>query len=253
VPKRLDWDTRRVQAALDGARELVIPPGASVNLFDVAGLLFDPVHRYHYPGGQTLRGNMTPQFRVQFEAAAHAVGQDPAHYDHWRPLVTAIALLSDSQKHAALNPQGPQKTLMQLARAKNVHVRRLANYSMGELLRAFNGAAPDAPDKCLALAVDLTPRLPALSAQLGQVWARGDVEAARAQQAEITSDRCFAAVPGIQRLQDRMTRDWAKGLAQSMARPGKTVLAIDMESLTRDGGLLDQLKAQGLEVTGRAY
>jgi uncharacterized protein YbaP (TraB family) len=249
----MEWDSRRLSTALDGARELIIPPGAAINLFDIAGLLLDPSHRYHYTGGQTLRGAMTPQMRDKFEAVAQAVGQDPAHYDHWRPMVTAIALLSDAQKHDALNPEGPQKALIALARAKNVPTRRLTNYSMGELLHAFNDSTPDAADTCLALVVDLIPRLPALSQEMGQAWAKGDVNATRAGRAEITSDRCFTAVPGIQKLQDRMTEDWAKGLAQTLQKPGKTVLAVDMESLTRQGGLLDQLRAQGLDVTGRTY
>jgi uncharacterized protein YbaP (TraB family) len=253
VPKRMPWDTRRVEAALTGARELVIPPGASISILDIAGLLLDPFHRYHYPGGQTLRGAMTPQVREQFETTASALGQDPAHYDHWRPLIASIALLADAQKHDALNPEGPQKTLMQLARAKNVPTRRLANYSLGELVRAFNNASPDAADTCLALVLDLVPRLPALSARIGDAWAHGDVDGARQGQAEITSDRCFTAVPGMQKLQDKMTQDWAKGLAQTLQKPGKTVLAIDMDSLTRSGGLLDQLRAQGLDVTGKTY
>jgi uncharacterized protein YbaP (TraB family) len=253
VPKRLSWDTRRVEAALTGARELVIPPGASITILDIAGLLFDPFHHYHYPGRQTLRGAMSPGMREKFEATASALGQDPAHYDHWRPLVAAIALLADAQKHDALNPEGPQKTLMQLARAKNVPTRRLANYSFGEFVHAFSNAPPGATDTCMALVLDLVPRLPALSARIGEAWAHGDVDGARQIQGEITSDRCFTAVPGMQKLQDKMTQDWAKGLAQTLRTPGKTVLAIDMESLTRPGGLLDQLRAQGLDVTGRAY
>ena len=253
VPKRLQWDTRRIEAALEGSRELVIPPGASIGLLDVAGLLFDPSHRYHYPGGQTLRGQMTPQMRERFETAAASVGQDPAHYDHWRPMVAAIALLSDAQKHDALNAEGPQKTLMQLARARGTTTLRLTKYSLGELIKALNSGGPDAADTCLALVVDLVPRLPGLSARMGEAWAKGDLEATRAGRAEITSDRCFTATPGLQQLQDRMTADWAKGLAQTLNKPGKTVLAVDMESLTRPGGLLDQLRAQGLDVTGRAY
>jgi uncharacterized protein YbaP (TraB family) len=253
VPKSLNWDTRRVSAALDGARELIIPPGAAINLVDILGLLLDPSHRYHYTGGQTLRGAMSPQMRDRFEAVARDVGQDPAHYDHWRPMVTAIALLSDAQKHDALNAYGPQKALIALARAKNVPARRLTNYSTGELLRALNDGSPDAADTCLALVVDLIPRLPALSEEMGQAWAKGDVNATRAGRAQITSDRCFTATPGIQKLQDKMTEDWAKSLAQTLNKPGKTVLAVDMESLTRAGGLLDRLRAQGLDVTGRTY
>ena len=253
VPKRMDWDTRRVETALTGARELVLPPGATVSLFDIAGLLLDPAHRYHYPGGQILRGALSPAEREQFQAAALAVGQDPAHYDHWRPLVTAIALLSDAQKHDAVNPEGPQKTLMSLARARSVPTRRLTNYSVGELMKAFTDAPPGASDLCLSMVLDLIPRLPDYSARIGQAWSHGEVDAARAAQAEVTSDRCFTAVPAIQTLEDRVLRDWAKGLAQTLQKPGKTVLAVDMETLTRSGGLLDQLRAQGLDVTGRAY
>ncbi len=253
VPKRMAWDTRRVEAALDGARELVIPPGASVNVIDIAGLLLDPFHRYHYPGDQTLRGTMSPEARERFETAAASVGQDPAHYDHWRPLIAAIALLADAQKHDALNPEGPQKTLMGLARARNVPTRRLTNYSVGQLMRAFSEAGPGAANACLSMVVDLTPRLPAYSERIGAAWSHGEVSVAMSTQAEITSDRCFDVVPGIQTLRDQVMADWVKGLAQTLQKPGKTVLAVDMETLTRSGGLLDQLRAQGLDVTGRAY
>jgi uncharacterized protein YbaP (TraB family) len=253
TPKRLEWDTRRVEAALDGAHELILPPGASIGMLDMVGLLLDPSHRYHYPGGQTLRGAMSPDQRRKFDAAAASVGQDPAHYDHWRPLVVFIALVADAQKHDGLNMEGPQKTLMHLAEAKKVPTRRLTNYSTGSMIQAFKDASPQDQERCLALAVDMAPRLPAFSARLGEAWAHGQVDAALGDQAEIVSDACFTSTPGFRRLEDRRMQDWAKGLAQTLQQPGKTVLAIDIRSLTSPGGLLEQLKAQGLEVTGRAY
>lgn len=253
VPKRLEWDTRRVETALEGARELILPPGASFTVFDMAGLLLDPGRRYHYPDGQTLRGAMTPAMRAKFDAAAQELGQDPAHYDHWRPLVAFVALMADAQKHDALNLEGPQKTLMHLAQAKNVPTRRLSPYSAGAIAQAFKDATPADQQTCLKLMVDLIPRLPAFSARLGDAWAHGDVDATLAAQAEVASDGCFTAVPGILKLEDRRGQDWAKSLAQTLRTPGKTVLAIDIRSLTKPGGLLDQLRAQGLDVTGRAY
>jgi uncharacterized protein YbaP (TraB family) len=253
VPKRMAWDTRRVETALDGARELILPPGASISVFDMAGLLLDPGHHYHYPSGQTLRGAMSPAMRGKFEAAAGELGQDPAHYDHWRPLVAFVALMADAQKHDALNLEGPQKTLLHLAQAKSVPTRRLSPYSAGAIAQAFQDATPADQATCLKLMVDLIPRLPAFSARLGDAWAHGDVDATLAAQAEVASDGCFTAVPGILRLEDRRGQDWAKSLAQTLRKPGKTVLAIDIRSLTRPGGLLDQLRAQGLDVTGRAY
>ena len=52
---------------------------------------------------------------------------------------------------------------------------------------------------------------------------------------------------------NRAAADWAKELGQALAAPGKTVVAIDLDDLTRKGGLLDQLKVQGLEVIGPNY
>jgi hypothetical protein len=38
-----------------------------------------------------------------------------------------------------------------------------------------------------------------------------------------------------------------------LVTPGKTVVAVNLDDLTRKGGLLDQLKAQGLGVIGPDY
>jgi uncharacterized protein YbaP (TraB family) len=253
VPKRANWDTRRVRAALDGARELVIPPGAAVNLIDIAGLLIDPARRYHMPGGKTLRASLPESLRERFDEAARALGQDPAHYDHWRPMVAALALFADAQKYDQLTPEGPQKTVADMAKAQKVPIRRLANYRIGDLLRMVNNASPQAPNLCLSLAVDLVPHLPTYAQNIAEAWARGDVAAVKAAQAQMETETCLEAAPGVAQLQDKVAQDWAKDLAVSVGRPGKTVVAVDMESLTRKGGLLDQMRADGLDVIGPAY
>jgi uncharacterized protein YbaP (TraB family) len=253
IPKRASWDTRRVQAALDGARELVIPPGAAINLIDIAGLLFDPAHRYHMPGGKTLRASLPEPLRASFDEAARGLGQNPAHYDHWRPMVAALALFADAQKYDQLSPEGVQKAVAELAKAQKVPVRRLANYRIGELLRMVNNASPEAPNLCLSLAVDLVPHLPTYAQNIAEAWARGDVDGVKAAQAQMATETCLEATPGVAQLQDKVAQDWAKDLAASVRKPGKTVVAVDMESLTRKGGLLDQMRAQGLDVIGPAY
>ena len=253
APKQQSWDMRRVGAALDGARELVIPPATSIGLFDVAGLLLDPNHHYHMPANQTLSASLPEPLRTRFEDSAAALGQKPAHYDHWRPMVAAVAIVSDAQKYDQLNPEGPQKTVMGLAEARKVPVRRLANYKLGDLLRLISESSPQAPNACLALAVDLVPHLPSFAQNIADAWARGDVAAERQAEAQMGTEACFEAAPGVAQYRNRVAQDWAKDLAASLAKPGKTVVAVDMESLTRKGGLLDQMQAQGLDVIGPAY
>ena len=62
---------------------------------------------------------------------------------------------------------------------------------------------------------------------------------------------CLDAAPGAASFRDRAAADWAKELGRVLASPGKTVVAVDLDNLARKGGLLDPLKAQGLEVVGR--
>jgi uncharacterized protein YbaP (TraB family) len=253
MPKQASWDMRRVEAALDGARELVIPPATSIGLLDIAGLLLDPNHHYHMPGNQTLRGSLPEPLRARFDESAAALGQNPAHYDHWRPMVAAVAMITDAQKYDALNAQGPQETVMRLAQARKAPVRRLANYKLGDLLRLMSNSRPDAPNACLELAVDLVPHLPTYAQNIADAWARGDVAAERRAEAQMGTEACFEAAPGVAQYRNKVAQDWAKDLSGALAKPGKTVVAVDMESLTRKGGLLDQMQAQGLEVVGPTY
>ena len=42
-------------------------------------------------------------------------------------------------------------------------------------------------------------------------------------------------------------------LKTALSQPGKVMVAADLDTLTRSGGLLDQMKAEGLEVIGPSY
>jgi uncharacterized protein YbaP (TraB family) len=253
LPKTFAWDSRRLQTALHGAHELVLPPGASASVGDVVGLMLDRGHLLHQPRGETLRAGMPEPLRARFEAAARAAGQDPAHYDPWRPVVAALFLVNDIDRRQGLDPAGPQRAVADLARREHVRVRPLTNYKAMDLVRSWKQITPDAAMTCLTLAVNLAERSATDTPLRAQAWARGDVAAVRAIDAATSPDQCLNAAPAARQLLDRVAADWAADLARALARPGKTVAAIDLDSLTRKGGLLDQLRAQGLEVIGPAY
>ena len=61
VPQDFQWDQRRVETALTGAREMVLPPGFTVGLMGGVSLMaFDSRHLIHMPPGQTVRSRMPP-------------------------------------------------------------------------------------------------------------------------------------------------------------------------------------------------
>ena len=252
LPKGFQWDNRRVVAALDGASELVLPPVATAGLGEVVTLLIDPRHVLHLPSGETVRGDLPPALASRMEAAARSIGQNPAHYDHWRPVLAALALAADGQRHYGFS-QGPLATVPSLAKSRRVKLRPLASYDASDIIRGLAGTPPDAAAACVALAVETVERLPVDGPRRATAWATGDLKTVKAIGDASNSGACMDAVPAVASLRDRAAADWAKELAHAVARPGKTVVAVDLESLTRPGGLLQQLKAQGLEVIGPAY
>jgi len=252
MPKDFQWDNRRVVTALDGARELVLPPVASGGLGDLVTLLLDPGHVIHLPGGETVRGDLPPDLRARWEAAARAIDKDPAHYDHWRPVIAALALGADTAHHDRLGP-GVQQSVMALARSHHVKTRPVAGYKAMDIIRELSQTPPQASNACIALVAGSVERATADAQRRAAAWATGDLKTLKAIDEETDSSACLDAVPAIVTLRNRAAADTAKGLAQALATPGKTVVAADLNELTRKGGLLDQLRAQGLEVIGPTW
>lgn len=251
LPKGFQWDDRRVAKALDGARALVIPPVATGGLRDLIGLLIDRNHVLHLPSGQTVRGNLPPDLRARWEAAARDAGQDPAHYDHWRPVLAAAALTGDVARRDGMVPGGAVFHVAVLAKGLHVKVRGLANYKAMDMIKSLSATPEDVSETCLAMAADNASTLKDDGPKLAAAWARGDVAAIRASNGRAAD--CLDRLPAVAAFKDRAAADWAKELKTDLVQPGKVVVAIDMESLTRKGGLLDQLKAEGLEVIGPSY
>jgi uncharacterized protein YbaP (TraB family) len=253
LPRKFEWDSRRVNTALAGARELILPPGPDLNPKEMFGLLMDRSHILHQPRGKTLRGDLPPALRGRFEAAARSIGQLPDHYDHWRAVVASVAMVFDAENHDQLDKTGSLRAVTDLAHRNRVPIRRLANYKAAEQVRAWSQVPPEAAAACVTLAVSMAERLPSDAPLMAKAWARGDLATVKEIDEATSNDGCFRAAPAVGALQDRVAKDWAQDLRRVLAVPGKTVVEIDLPSLTRKGGLLDQLRAEGLDVIGPAY
>jgi uncharacterized protein YbaP (TraB family) len=179
------------------------------------------------------------------------VGRDPAHYDHWRPVLAVLALVQDAERRDRLDRAGAQDQVAALARKLHVKVRRLANYRAMDLIKGLAATPDEGSRACIALAADTAQTLKDDAPKLAEAWAKGDLAAVRARNDR--SAECLDAVPEVAALRDRVAVDWAKDLRAALAQPGKAVVAADLDTLIRRGGLLDQLKAEGLEVIGPAY
>jgi uncharacterized protein YbaP (TraB family) len=252
LPKGFQWDDRRLAAALDGARELVLPPVASGGMGDLISILADRDHVRHLPPGETVRGDLPPALAGRWEAAARSIGRNAAHYDHWRPVQAALMLTYDADDHYRL-VDNPMARVVALAKDRRVKLRLLAGYKIVDLFRGSADIPPGVAQACIALAAEKVERLPVDGPRQATAWAMGDIETLRSIDGATGLGACRDAAPAVGAFRNRAAADWAKALGQALTAPGKTVVAIDLDDLTRRGGLLDQLKAQGLEVIGPTY
>ena len=250
MPQGVKWNTARVAKARDGARELVLPPVATLGIGDMVKLLLSSGRLVYLPSGQTVRSDMSADLRARWEQAVQTVGEKPEHYDHFRPVVAAVALSQDVGKWAKLDPSGGRFQVAVIAKLHKVKIRNLASYRVLDLAKGLAETPDDVSRACLSLAADaaLTVKDDALKG--AEAWARGDLAALR--RSNDLAVQCNSAVPLV-RLRDRVAADWAKDLKAELAKPGKVMVAADLDNLTRKGGLLDQLKAEGLDVIGPAY
>ena len=248
VPQDFQWDQRRVETALTGAREMVLPPGFTVGLMDGVSLMaFDSRHLIHMPPGQTVRSRMPPDLQARWEEAAKSAGQDPAHYDKWRPVLAAMMLAGDANKNAKFKGAG----VVAIAVKLHVKIHPLASYKAMDLVRTIPSMTEEAERSCVIASVDQALNVREDTLRLSQAWAKGDLQTLRTRR--YPAVECLAKIPGADVLNSRAAADWAKELKADLARPGKVVVGTDLDTLTRKGGLLDQLKAEGLEGIGPAW
>jgi uncharacterized protein YbaP (TraB family) len=250
MPQGFKWNNARVAKALDGARELVLPPVATLGIGDMVAVLFDTGHVVHLPPGQTVRSGMSADLRARWEEAARSAGEKPEHYDHFRPVVAAVALMQDAGKQAKLDPSGGRFQVAVLAKLRKVKIRNLASYRVLDLAKGLSETPEDVSQACLSLVADAARTVKDDALKGAEAWARGDLNALRGSN-EVAA-KCNSAVP-LARLNDRVAADWAKDLKSELTKPGKVMVAADLGTLTRKGGLLDQLKAEGLDVIGPSY
>jgi hypothetical protein len=200
----------------------------------------------------TVRGDLPPELANRWEAAARSIGQNPARYDHWRPWLAALLLASDGARYHHL--VGPlAKVVAEINKARRIKIRPLANYDASVLIRDMATAPPEVGTACVALAAEMVERLPMDGPRRATAWATGDLKAMKALGGDAGITACLDAAPAVAAFRSRAAADWAKELGHALESPGKTVVVVDLDDLTRKGGLLDQLKTQGLDVIGPEY
>ena len=253
LPKDLDWNRHYVSELFDGARAVLLPAKADVNLVDIGWFLIWHGSELRLPHGQTLESGLSDDLRTRFIAARNAVAGDAGDYSTDVPIRAAIRLQQDLMKKADLEPREPRRTIEDLAERSRAHAGPVMHFEAMDAVRDILKLSPEQQRVCLSQAVDDVTFALAHADRASRAWAVGDLKTLKANFGESRLYNCVSqAVSAVGDIDARNTTVTVAAIDAALNQPGKTVAVIAVGPLLRKGGVLEQLEARHIAIEGPA-
>lgn len=253
IPKTLNWNKRAITDLMEGATQVITPPGATAGFFEASWLLISYGGRLSLPRGQKLESTMPDEMRARFIATRTMLGKDASRYETDTPVRAALRLMGDFWDKSQLNGPGAGQVITRLARDHDVPRKPSAIFEAAPLIKEVLTLPIAQQNVCLAATMEDIDRLSKHGEAAAQAWAVGDVKGVKAHFAEQRLLECFAAAAHtVAALNQGNADTTVTAIDAALAKPGKTIAVVDMGPLLRKGGVLAQLEAKGLKIEGPA-
>ncbi len=248
VPEKLPWNSEGVKAALKGAKQLLLPPKASVGLFEGVWFLMWNSDAIYLPDGTTMESTLPGDLRKRFVAARERLHRDADRYESLRVPLAGMRLEGDFLSANHFSMSEPTATVRRLASLQGVPVRAVASYEALPLVKQLPKMSKQANEICMKAALDDVEAQNAHAAPAAEAWAVGDLDGVRTNFSEVRFESCIQSMPSFAALFDRAVNDSFNAANAALSKPGKTVMVAPMGALLRQNGILDRLRAQGLTI-----
>ena len=173
----------------------------------------------------------------------------PETYDRWKPAVAGLFLIADWRKAAGLSEGKPATTVAHLADDAHVPVQYVGDFKLDPYVATAARLSMADNIACFDAALDDVDRESAHVRAMSAAWAQGDLKTVGETYRVSLLAGCLQRIPSVQALLDRGTQDAVHTIRLALLKPGKSVAVVDLNFLLRQGGVLDQLRAQGVTVS----
>lgn len=248
VPAKLAWRTAGVEATLHGATQLLLPPRASVGLFEGLWFLMWNRDAIYLPDSTPMESTLPDALRRRFVAARERLHREAGRYADLRVPLAGMRLEGDFQKANGLDYRKVTQTVERLASRAGVRSKAVASYEALPLVKQLPQMSATTNQACLKAALDDVDAQAVHAVPAAEAWAVGDLDGIKANYSEVRFESCIQSMPSFAALFDRAVRDSAAAANAALHRKGKTLMLVSMGELLRRGGLLDRLQAQGLTI-----
>ena len=248
LPHLLQWDTQRLENALNGADALYLEPNPTLSPLALLRLKLNP-GPLQLSSGQTLEKVLPPKEKERFLRLVATIHGKAQTYDRLKPAVAGLFLISDWRRAAGLSEGKPGTTVMHLAQDAHVPVQTVGDFQLDPFIDTAAKLSMADNIACLDAAFDDVDQESAHVPAMSAAWARGDLKAVGETYKASLLTGCLMRIPNLQKLLDRGTEQGVQTVRAALVSPGKSVAVVDLNFLLRPNGVLDRLKAQGATVT----
>lgn len=238
-PADFQWKQVRFLRVLKGSRQLLVPASKYQRMRSDPSL-----------PGQTLKDVLTPETYQRFTTAVEAEGLSTEAYSGLRPAWAGYRFTSDFLTRHKISTTYYPPAVRQLAADNHVPIVEVADTGLKSLDEHFSRMDPADAEACLNDYLDNIRYYQFDMPSVADAWAHSDLKTVLQYYRDPSYITCLlktrsATASYDEQAVDRMTR----AIREALNKPGKVVAVVIVTDLLRKHGVLDRLKAEGVEIT----
>jgi uncharacterized protein YbaP (TraB family) len=243
--KRIPWDDARIRRVLKQSNVLLTAPEAEVGLIGLTKLQMNK----RLPMGKKLDEVLPADVSQRFYALADAYGLDRDKYKKATPLWAAAALRADIYEKAQIATLDPEKTLKRFAKEDRLKTRPTGSYSAAKIISRVGQFSKAQEMSCVRATLDEIEFSTKNARAATEAWGRGDLKTVQRLSPDSALLACLEGAPSTSAMLGRTIDQTVGSINKALETPGKSVIVLPLSALLSQGGALQKLKLQGLEIT----
>jgi hypothetical protein len=263
LPYKMEWDASRVERLVAKSQEVLLPPGASIDVGFFRSLTLIPglLKMKKNPDGAQLRDVLPPELYARWQPLKQQYLAKDDDVESYRPMYAAEELMAARQKKAGLSSSGEvRKAIENIAKQNKVKLTEtkieLPVDDPRAMLKEFNKSKLE-DTACFTKNLDsMETDVDAMRVR-ANAWANGKIAEIRSLDFTEREDACGDAVlnsdfakksPALQDVRGRIRAAWLQAAEKSLANNASTFAVVQMKDVFDQKGYLAALQAKGYTV-----
>lgn len=248
VPKSTPWQPERLEEATAEANRVILGVKPKISPGDIFRLIFKGGQFTKLPDKTMASDYLTPEQYARLSALEAEYDADFARKSF---LMTAFDFLTKRLRFNKDTVDDAGDVVKKAANRANVPTSRAGAIRGKDMLDSLAMAEPADHIPCLEAAMTAAEIGPELVEKRGADWRAFRIPEVMNNPLEIALSRCWPwADPDVG---NELRTIWVEQITAASTADGVTLAVVPLRVLAEDGGVLDQLEAQGLPIGGPVW